>query len=79
MVDHSREESNYKVRSLKELRERLGLTQAELAEKLGMARETVTRHENGVRMRLSLNQVQRLDQLLKDAGLDIQDLSDDLD
>jgi transcriptional regulator with XRE-family HTH domain len=34
---------------LKTLRDRLGLTQGELAEKLGVARNTITRWEMGIR------------------------------
>lgn len=80
MVDHSREESNYRVKSLRELRETLGLTQEELAKELDTTRETIGRHERGVyRMRLTFDQVKRLEQLLRNAGLNIQDLSDNLD
>lgn len=80
MVDHNRQKNNSGVPSLRSLREQLGLTQEELARELGIDRTTIGRHERGVhRVRLSFSQIKRFEELLRAAGLNIQDLPDDLD
>ncbi len=56
---------------LKQVRDRLGMSQGEFAEALGLARETVNRHERGVypRIKFSMGQIKRLVDLLEQAGI----------
>lgn len=63
---------------LRSLRETLGMTQEEFAQKFGVSRNTVTRSETGVhRMRFTISQIKILIHLLKKAKIDLEDLPDE--
>ncbi len=80
MVNDKDSNSNPNVSSLKELRERLEMTQEEFARELGTTRETIGRHERGVhRIRFTFAQVKRLVELIEQAGISIKDLPDDIE
>ena len=58
------------VAPLKAIREALGLTQQEFAEKLGVVVSTVHRWETGKsEMTLDLEQIQKFDKMLQEIGL----------
>ncbi|MEP0832243.1 helix-turn-helix domain-containing protein [Microcoleus sp. AS-A8] len=66
--------------TLKQLRERLGMTQEELATQLGTTSRTIRRHETGEReIRFSLPQIKRLIELMQRAGMSSDDLPDNID
>ncbi|MEW6491727.1 MAG: helix-turn-helix transcriptional regulator [Cyanobacteriota bacterium] len=66
--------------TLKQLRERLGMTQEELATELGTTSRTIRRHETGERqIRFSLPQIKRLIELMQRAGMSSDDLPDDIE
>jgi transcriptional regulator with XRE-family HTH domain len=78
MVDDRNQNINPNVPSLKEIR--LGLTQEEFGRSLGMAANTISRHERGQhKIRFSVSQVKRLKELLEQGGMSIDDLPDDID
>jgi DNA-binding XRE family transcriptional regulator len=81
MVDDQDQKFNPNVPTLKQVRERLGMTQEEFAKALDLSRATINRYERGLHQRLSLSvgQVKRLVELMKQAGLAIEDLPDDID
>jgi transcriptional regulator with XRE-family HTH domain len=80
MVDDRNQNINPNVPSLKEIRLRLDLTQEEFGKALGMAANTISRHERGQhKIRFSVSQVKRLKELLEQAGMSIDDLPDDID
>jgi transcriptional regulator with XRE-family HTH domain len=80
MVDDRNQNINPNVPSLKEIRLRLALTQEEFGKALGMAANTISRHERGQhRIRFSVSQVKRLKELLEQAGMSIDDLPDGID
>lgn len=80
MVDDSNSNSNPNLQTLRQVRERLGMTQEEFAEKLGITRRTLGHHERGERcIRLTLSQIKRLKELLEQAGMSIDDLPEDID
>ncbi|AFY39917.1 helix-turn-helix domain protein [[Leptolyngbya] sp. PCC 7376] len=71
-------ERNKKI-TLKVLRKRLKMNQAQFAEALGVLRTTVSAWENGVhKPSLSIEQVKILDELLGEVNLRFKDLHDDL-
>ncbi|MCA1991879.1 MAG: helix-turn-helix transcriptional regulator [Coleofasciculus sp. S288] len=81
MVDDKNSDFNPNVPTLKQVRERLGMSQGEFADALGYARNTINRYERGriSRINFSIAQIKRLIQLLEQAGLSIDDLPDDID
>ena len=79
MVDDKSRKFNPNMSTLKQVRERLGLTQKQLGDELGVSDETISRHELGKnRMRFTFSQVKRLQRLLEKAGISLQDLPDDI-
>ncbi len=80
MVDDKNLNSNPELATLKQLRERLGMTQEELATELGTTSRTLRRHETGERqIRFSLPQIKRLIELMQRAGMSTNDLPDDIE
>jgi transcriptional regulator with XRE-family HTH domain len=81
MVDDKNLNFNPDVPSLKQLRERLGLTQEEFGNALGIARNTISRYESGrhKQIKFSIAQVKRLVELMEQAGISIKDLPDDIE
>ena len=71
---------NPNVPTLKQVRERLGMTQDDFATELGLSRNTIGRYERGEHQRiaLSVSQVKRLVELMKQAGMSIEDLPDNI-
>lgn len=62
----------------KQIREKTGMTQAEMANHLGITIATLSRWENGKHQpALTLKQVKTLTLLLRGMGLSIYDLPDD--
>jgi DNA-binding XRE family transcriptional regulator len=79
MVNDTNSNSNPELATLKQLRERLGMTQEELATELGTTSRTIRRHETGEReIRFSLPQIKRLIELMQRAGMSSDDLPDDI-
>ena len=72
---------NPDVPTLKQLRERLGLTQEEFGKALGIARNTISRYESGRHKQITftISQVKRLVELMEQEGLSIKDLPDDIE
>lgn len=80
MVNDTNSNSNPELATLKQLRDRLGMTQEELATELGTTSRTIRRHETGEReIRFSLPQIKRLIELMQRAGMSADDLPDDID
>ena len=81
IIDDQNPDFNPNVPTLKQVRERLGMTQEEFADALGLSRNTINRYERGIHQRiaLSVGQIKRLVELMKQAGLSIEDLPDDID
>jgi DNA-binding XRE family transcriptional regulator len=81
MVDDKKINFNPDVPTLKQVRERLGMTQEELGQALGISGNTISRYERGVhqRIKFTIAQMKRLQELLEKAGLSIKDLPDDVD
>ena len=81
MVDDQKQDFNPDVPTLKQVRERLGMTQEEFGQALGITRESINRYERGVhqRIKFTISQMKRLQELLEQAGLSIKDLPDDVD
>ena len=81
MVDDQKQNFNPNVPTLKQVRERLGMTQEEFGQALGITRESSSRYERGIhkRIKFTIAQMKRLQDLLEKAGLSIQDLPDDVD
>ncbi|MEQ8959603.1 MAG: helix-turn-helix transcriptional regulator [Coleofasciculus sp. C2-GNP5-27] len=79
MVDDKNSNSNPESATLKQLRQRLSMTQEELAQELGTTSRTIRRHETGERqIRFSLPQIKRLIELMQRAGMSADDLPDDM-
>lgn len=79
MVDDKNSNSNPESATLKQLRQRLSMTQEELAQELGTTSRTIRRHETGERqIRFSLPQIKRLIELMQRAGMSADDLPDDV-
>jgi len=77
MVDDKNSNSNPESATLKLLRQRLSMTQEELAQELGTTSRTIRRHETGERqIRFSLPQIKRLIELMQRAGMSADDLPD---
>jgi DNA-binding XRE family transcriptional regulator len=79
MVNDRNSNSNPNLPPLRQVRERLGMTQEEFAKELGTTSRTIRRHEKGEHIRLSLGQIKRLKELLEQAGMSIDDLPDDIE
>jgi DNA-binding XRE family transcriptional regulator len=81
IIDDQNPDFNPNVPTLKQVRERLGMTQEQFADALGLSRNTINRYERGIHQRiaLSVGQIKRLVELMKQAGLSIEDLPDDID
>ena len=81
MVNDKNSNFNPNVPTLKQVRERLGMTQEEFAQAVGLSRNTIGRYERGEHQRLTLSvaQIKRLVELVEQAGLSIKDLPDDID
>jgi DNA-binding XRE family transcriptional regulator len=79
--DEVQTDFNPDVPILKQLRERLGLTQQEFGNALGIARNTISRYESGrhKQIKFSITQVKCLIELMEQAGISIKDLPDDID
>lgn len=72
--------SNPKLPTLRQVRERLNMTQEDFARELGTTPRTIGRHERGEhKLRLTLGQIKRLKEILEQAGMSIDDLPDDID
>ncbi|CAA9299244.1 hypothetical protein AVDCRST_MAG92-4965 [uncultured Coleofasciculus sp.] len=80
-VDDQKQNFNLNVPTLKQVRERLGMTQEEFGQALGITRESISRYERGVhqRIKFTIAQMKRLQELLEKAGLSIKDLPDDVE
>ncbi len=79
MANDRNSNSNPNLPSLKQVRERLNMTQDEFARELGTTPRTIRRHERGEhKLRLTLGQIKRLKELLEQAGMSIDDLPDDI-
>ncbi|MBD0346838.1 MAG: helix-turn-helix transcriptional regulator [Coleofasciculus sp. Co-bin14] len=76
MVNNQDSNFNPNVPTLKQVRDRLGMTQEQFANTLGISRRTITSYENGEHQRISLSvsQIKRLVELMEEAGLPIKDL-----
>ncbi|MCA1991928.1 MAG: helix-turn-helix domain-containing protein [Coleofasciculus sp. S288] len=80
MVNDKNSNRNPELATLKQVRERLGMTQEEFADQLGITRRTLGYHERGERnIRLTLSQIKRLKELLEQAGMSIEELPDDIE
>jgi len=81
MVDDQKQNFNPNVPTLKQVRERLGMTQEEFGQALGITRESISRYERGVHqhIKFTIAQMKRLQELLEKAGLSIKDLPDDVE
>lgn len=80
MVNDKNSNSKPESAILKQLRERLKMTQEELATELATTSRTIRRHETGERqIRFSLPQIKRLMELMQRAGMSINDLPDDIE
>ncbi len=78
--DTNSNSSNLNLPILRQVRERLGMTQEEFARELGITRKTLGNHERGAhQLKLSLGLIIRLKELLEQAGMSIDDLPDDID
>ena len=81
MINNQDSDFNPNVPTLKQVRDRLGMTQEQFAEAIGISRRTVIYYENRQRQRLalSMSQIKRLMELMEQAGFNIKDLPDDLE
>lgn len=81
MVEEKKLNFNPNVPTLKQVRERLGMTQEEFGQALGIAGNTISRYERGVHqhIKFTIAQMKRLQEVLEKAGLSIKDLPDDVE
>ncbi|AFZ19765.1 putative transcriptional regulator [Allocoleopsis franciscana PCC 7113] len=81
MVNNQDSNFNPNVPTLKQVRDRLGMTQEQFAQAVGISRRTVIDYESGKhqRLQLSLTQVRKLVELMEQAGLPIKELPDDIE
>ncbi len=78
IIEKVRQKCNSEGESLKLLRERLGITQEDLASKLGVSERTISRAETGARVvKFSISQFKVLMALFDKAGISLYDLPDD--
>ncbi|WP_446363623.1 helix-turn-helix transcriptional regulator [Coleofasciculus chthonoplastes] len=77
MVDENLSPCNPTGKTLLVLRKRLGWTQPQLGEFIGVTEQTVRNHEKGRhRLRLELWQYKKLHQLMASVGMTVDDLPD---
>jgi DNA-binding XRE family transcriptional regulator len=78
MINNQDSNFNPNVPTLKQVRERLGMTQEQFADAVGISRRTVINYETGKHQRiaLSVSQMKQLVELMKQAGLPIDELPD---
>src|SRR5919202_994783 len=76
MVNNQDSNFNPNVPTLKQVRDRLGMTQEQFAPSVGISRRTVIDYESGKhqKLQLSMAQMKNLFDLMKQAGLPIQRL-----
>ena len=81
MVEEKKLNFNPDVPTLKQVRERLGMTQEEFGQALGISGNTISRYERGVHqhIKFTIAQMKRLQELLEQAGLSIKDLPDEVE
>lgn len=81
MVDDNKLNFNPDVPTLKQVREKLGMTQEEFGRALGISNNTISRYERGVHKNITftLAQMKRLQDLLEQAGMSIRDLPNDVE
>ena len=81
MVNNQDSNFNPNVPTLKQVRDRLGMTQEQFAKALGLSRHTINRYESGKhqRLQLSIAQVRKLVDLMEQAGLPIKELPEDIE
>ncbi|GAB4201553.1 MAG: hypothetical protein Fur006_54110 [Coleofasciculaceae cyanobacterium] len=81
MVNNQDSNFNPNVPTLKQVRDRLGMTQEQFANALGLSRHTINRYESGKhqRLQLSMAQVRKLVDLMEQAGLPIKELPEDIE
>lgn len=81
MADEQKKNFNPNLPALKQVRERLGMTQEEFGQALGITRESISRYERGVhkRIKFTIAQMKRLQDILEQAGMTIRDLPDDVE
>lgn len=80
MVDEIEKNDNPNVPTLKEVRERLGMTQDEFAKTLGLSRNTIGSYEGGKSqgIHLPIGKLRHLIRLMEAAGMSVNDLPDDI-
>jgi DNA-binding XRE family transcriptional regulator len=81
MVNNQDSNFNPNVPTLKQVRDRLGMTQEQFAQAVGISRRTVIDYESGKhqKLQLSLTQVRKLVELMEQAGLPIKELPEDIE
>jgi DNA-binding XRE family transcriptional regulator len=81
MVNNHDSNFNPNVPTLKQVRDRLGMTQEQFANVLGLSRNTIGSYESGKhrKLQLSMAQMKKLFELMEQAGLPIDELPDDIE
>ena len=81
MINNQDSNFNPNVPTLKQVRERLGMTQEQLAQATGISRRTIIDYENGKhqKLQLSMGQIKKIVELMEEAGFSINDLPDDIE
>ncbi len=81
MVNNQDSNFNPNVPTLKQVRDRLGMTQEEFGKALGISRGTVISYESGKhrKLQLSMAQMKKLFELMEQAGLPIKELPEDIE
>jgi DNA-binding XRE family transcriptional regulator len=81
MVNNQDSNFNPNVPTLKQVRDRLGMTQEQFAQAVGVSRRTVIDYESGKhqKLQLSMAQMKKLFELMEQAGLPIKELPDDIE
>lgn len=80
MANDNKLNFNPDVPTLKQVREKLGMTQEEFGRALGISNNTISRYERGLhKITFTLAQMKRLQDLLEQAGISIRDLPNDVE
>jgi DNA-binding XRE family transcriptional regulator len=81
MVNNQDSNFNPNVPTLKQVRDRLGMTQEQFANALGLSRNTIGDYERGKhrKLQLSMAQMKKLFELMEQAGLSIKELPEDIE
>ena len=81
MADDNKLNFNPDVPTLKQVREKLGMTQEDFGQALGISNNTISRYERGVHKNITftLAQMKRLQDILEQAGMTLKDLLDDVE